>query len=216
MGWGAPDWGCSSKLLLLGGEVVLGCLFSVAVKCDGVVDEGVAAEVQVLAGVTQAAGSPEIESVVEVPVDGLGVVAAGVAKLQLTLSAPQSSAVTVNYSVQGVNATYGKKPTGGADFGGKISGTATFKLKSTGQTGVVVSVSIPIYGDLVVEPDELVHVMLTGLSGPAAPATRRTVEEASPPEAAGTQLHAVGGGRRGPSRVEVPVRLLGGRSPRLM
>ncbi len=79
----AGQSGCSSKLLLLSGEVVLGRLFSVAVKCHGVVDEGVAEQVEVLAGVTQAVGSSEIERVVEVAVDGLGVVAARVEPVEV-------------------------------------------------------------------------------------------------------------------------------------
>ena len=50
----------------------------VPVDGDGVDDEGVAEQVEVLAGGAEAVGSSQVEGVVEVAVDALGVVAAGV------------------------------------------------------------------------------------------------------------------------------------------
>jgi hypothetical protein len=61
-----------------GGELVGGSASVVAVEGDGVDDEGVAEEVEVLAGGAEAVGAAEVEGVVEVAVDGLGVVAAPV------------------------------------------------------------------------------------------------------------------------------------------
>ena len=56
----------------LGGESVG---FSVTVEGESVDHEGVAEEVEVLAGVADAVGSSDPEGVFEVAVDGLGVVA---------------------------------------------------------------------------------------------------------------------------------------------
>jgi hypothetical protein len=50
----------------------------VAVKCEAVDHQGVAEKVEELAGVADAVGASEPESVFEVPVDRLGVVAAGI------------------------------------------------------------------------------------------------------------------------------------------
>jgi hypothetical protein len=58
-------------------------VLAVAVKGHGVGDEGVAEEVEVLAGVTEAVGSPEIERVVEIAVDRFGVVAARVEPVEV-------------------------------------------------------------------------------------------------------------------------------------
>ena len=48
------------------------------VQCDAVHGEGVAEEVEVLASVPHRVGPSEPQRVVEVPVDGLGVVATGI------------------------------------------------------------------------------------------------------------------------------------------
>jgi hypothetical protein len=66
---------------------------SVAVEGDGVDDEGVAEQVEVLAGVAEGVGSPEVEGVVEVAVDALGVVAPGVEPLEVGVGRGDGSEV---------------------------------------------------------------------------------------------------------------------------
>src|SRR5439155_102062 len=63
--------------LLSGGELVR-LRSSVSVEGEAVDHEGVAEEVEVLAGVADAVGAPDPEGVFEVAVDGFGVVAPGV------------------------------------------------------------------------------------------------------------------------------------------
>ena len=70
--------GCSRVGCLSGSGGELGAASLVAVEGEAVDHEGVAEEVEVLAGVADAVGASEPEGVVEVAVDGFGVVAAGV------------------------------------------------------------------------------------------------------------------------------------------
>jgi hypothetical protein len=81
---GAPDSAaCGERVRWLRGEGVGFSMFAVTVKGYGVGDEGVAEEVEVLAGVAQGVRAPEVERVVELAVDGLDVVAAGVEPVEV-------------------------------------------------------------------------------------------------------------------------------------
>jgi hypothetical protein len=84
--------------------------------------------------------------------------------------APGTAAVSVPYTVSGVNATWGRTPVSGNDFGGPLSGTLTF----TGNT-VAQYVSIPIYGDTRVEGDETIHVTLGAVTGATVTRSQGTI-----------------------------------------
>jgi len=57
-----------------GSKQVRGSAVAVSVEGDGVDDEGVTNQVEVLSGVAETVGSPQVEGVIEVTVDTLGVV----------------------------------------------------------------------------------------------------------------------------------------------
>ena len=62
-------------------------------------------------------------------------------------------------------ATYSQKVTGGGDYGGKITGTLTFTVGTTGFTPVTKMISIPIWPDANAGTNETFSVTLTGLNG---------------------------------------------------
>jgi hypothetical protein len=66
----------------------------------------------------------------------------------------------VNYTVTPGSAQHSSRPSGGGDFGGKLSGMLTFPAGS-----VVRNIGIPIWPDVLPEPDESFTVALSGLSG---------------------------------------------------
>ena len=78
----------------------------------------------------------------------------------VTMSAKDLAAtVSVNYTITPGSATYSLKPTGGTDFGGKLTGTLTFR---PGATASHISVSIwPGAGD---GSDKTFTIALSGLS----------------------------------------------------
>ena len=78
-------------------------------------------------------------------------------KFEVTLSAPATSAFSVNYTITPGTATYSKKATGGGDYGGKISGTLSFAIKSKVKT-----ITVPIWPNA---NSGTFTVTLSGLSG---------------------------------------------------
>ncbi len=81
------------------------------------------------------------------------------------LSSPSTSALSVSYTVSGVNATYGAKATATSDFGGKTSGSVSFPLLTSGKTAVLKTISIPIWADTRPESDETFTITISTTSG---------------------------------------------------
>jgi glucose/arabinose dehydrogenase len=81
-------------------------------------------------------------------------------KFPVTLSSPSSSAVTVHYSVDGVDATGGSKRAAGVDFKNS-SGTITFNVNASGTTPISRAVAVSVYGDAGIEPNETLRVTLS-------------------------------------------------------
>ena len=88
--------------------------------------------------------------------------------LPVTLSAPATSTITVNYSVTPDTATYSSKATGG-DFGGKTSGTLTFFVGDSKKT-----ISVPIWADPSTDTDKSFTITLSGVSGTGVTVIRST------------------------------------------
>jgi glucose/arabinose dehydrogenase len=85
-------------------------------------------------------------------------------KLAVTLSQPATSAVTVQYAVEGIDATGGSKALPGVDFKTK-SGTVTFKVNNSGVTPISKLISVPVFGDAGAEADETMRVTLSAPTG---------------------------------------------------
>ena len=85
---------------------------------------------------------------------------------RVTVSSPATSAVSAHFTVNGDTATYGKTATGTSDFGGASSGTIAFPLLASGQTALVKTISIPIWADTRIEPDETFTITLDTPNGP--------------------------------------------------
>ena len=86
----------------------------------------------------------------------------------VTLSQPSSTQVTVHYAVTD-NGSGSGFAQGGSAAGGGIdyklaSGTVTFAVGASGKTGVLKTVSVTVFTDTVVEPDETLQVTLSGPS----------------------------------------------------
>ena len=84
----------------------------------------------------------------------------------VTLSSPSSSAVSIPFTIAGLDATYGKTATSTADFGGKLTGTVSFPLQRSGVTAVSKTVTIPVWADVRGESDESLQVTLGPPTGP--------------------------------------------------
>jgi glucose/arabinose dehydrogenase len=80
--------------------------------------------------------------------------------IPVTLSQPATSPVTVQYSVSAIDATGGTKQLPGVDFKLK-SGTLTFNVNNSGVTPISKNVSVTVYGDTGVEPNEMLRVTLS-------------------------------------------------------
>ncbi len=83
----------------------------------------------------------------------------------VTLSQPQTSAVTVQYDVASLTATGGPAAGTGVDF---QTGSGTLKFTPSAKTGltpVAQTVSVPVYGDTAIEADETFNVTLSNPSG---------------------------------------------------
>jgi hypothetical protein len=89
-----------------------------------------------------------------------GDVGTHVVKFPLTLSAPSTTTVTVDYAVTGVTAK------AGSDFKAKI-GTITFAPNSTGFTPTTLALPVTVDADTAVEGDETFMVTLTNPTGGA-------------------------------------------------
>ena len=83
----------------------------------------------------------------------------------MALSAKATSTVSVAYTVTPGTAAYSVKSTGGGDYGGKTTGTLTFKVGATGFTPLLKTVGIPIWPDANVETNETFTITLSGLNG---------------------------------------------------
>jgi hypothetical protein len=94
-------------------------------------------------------------------------------KFAVTLSAKASSQVTINYVVAPGTATFSKKSTGGGNYGGKVSGTLTFKVAKSGFTPNVATISIPIWPGAL-GSDKTLAVTLSGLTGTGVTLLRPT------------------------------------------
>ena len=70
------------------------------------------------------------------------------------------------FTVTPGSATYGKKATAPADFGGRTSGTLVFRRQSSGLTSVTAQVSVPTWADARTELDESFTITLGTPSGP--------------------------------------------------
>lgn len=84
----------------------------------------------------------------------------------VTLSAPSTSAITINYAVVPGAATFSSTAAGGGDFGGKQTGITTFPLTTSGSTAVQRSVTLPVWAESNVENDEAITVTLSAASLP--------------------------------------------------
>ena len=85
----------------------------------------------------------------------------------VTASNPSTSAFTLNYAVTAVTAQFGATATGGADFGGKQTGTIKFTVGSKGTTPVLKKVSVPLWPDINLENDETLTLTVSAASLPA-------------------------------------------------
>ncbi len=81
-------------------------------------------------------------------------------KLPVTLSDKALTNVTVDYTVTPGTATYSKKEADGGDFGGKLSGTLTFKPGAT-----LKPIAFSIWADPVTEPNQDFTVTLSNVNG---------------------------------------------------
>ncbi len=81
-------------------------------------------------------------------------------KLPVTLSSKALTTVTVDYTVTPGTATYSAKESGGGDFGGKLSGTLTFKPGNT-----LKPITLKIWADPVTEPNQDFTVTLSNVNG---------------------------------------------------
>jgi alpha-tubulin suppressor-like RCC1 family protein len=82
----------------------------------------------------------------------------------VTLSQAATTSVSVQYTVVGVDATGGATAGNGNDFK-TMSGTVLFAPGATGETPLEKFVTVPVYGDTAVEPDETFTVTLSNVSG---------------------------------------------------
>ena len=82
----------------------------------------------------------------------------------VTLSQPATSTVTVNYAVDGIDATGGTKPGGEVDFKPR-SGIVTFAVNASGKTPISKNVSVSVFGDSRDEPNETLSVTLSSPTG---------------------------------------------------
>jgi lysophospholipase L1-like esterase len=91
----------------------------------------------------------------------------------VTLSAPLSTSLTLQYSIAGVDAQWGKTATGGADFGGKTAGTVLFKVGAKGTTPVEKKLAVTIWPDTQLENDETLTATISAASLPPGVAIAR-------------------------------------------
>ncbi len=105
----------------------------------------------------------------------------------ITVSNPAPGAFTLNYTVTSATAQYGATSTvPGADFGGKTSGVVNFALGAHG-TAVLKRISVPVWPDTALEPDETITLTIASSSLPAggsitrAAGTGTIIDDDSPP-----------------------------------
>ena len=85
----------------------------------------------------------------------------------VTLSAPSTSAITMNYAVSPGAATFSSTAAGGGDFGGKQTGIITFPLTTSGTTALQRSITLPVWAESNPENDESISVTISAASLPA-------------------------------------------------
>jgi hypothetical protein len=94
--------------------------------------------------------------------------------LPVTLSAPSTSAVSVDYVVSPGSAAFSTKASGGGDFGGKLSGTLTFAVGASGKTGISKMIARPIWPDAAGDTDESFTITLSNLNATGVTLVRTT------------------------------------------
>ena len=97
----------------------------------------------------------------------------------VVLSAASTSAITLNYVVSPGTATFSARVTGGADFGGTLSGSVNFVPGTTGKTVVQKTITLPVWADTVEEADDAITITVSALSLPAGVSLGRTVGTAT-------------------------------------
>jgi hypothetical protein len=88
---------------------------------------------------------------------------------RVTLSAPATSQVTVNYTLTGDTATVAMKKGTNVDATGKLSGSLVFKVGTSGKTPTMKAIPVQVWGDTTAgEGDETFHITITSVVGGAS------------------------------------------------
>ena len=93
----------------------------------------------------------------------------------VTLSAPSTSAVNLPYVVTPGSATRSSTATGGGDYGGAASGTVKFPVTGSGKTATQKTITLPVWADTNLEPDDTLSIAISGPSLPAGVTIGRNV-----------------------------------------
>ena len=96
-------------------------------------------------------------------------------RFPVTLSAPSTSAVNLPYVVTPGSATRSSNAGSGGDYGGAVSGTVKFPVTGSGKTATQKTVTLPVWADTNLEPDDTVSVTISGASLPAGVTIGRAV-----------------------------------------
>jgi lysophospholipase L1-like esterase len=93
----------------------------------------------------------------------------------VTLSAPSTSAVNLPYVVTPGSATRSSTAAGGGDHGGAVSGTVKFPVTGSGKTATQKTITLPVWADANVEPDDTLSVTISASSLPPGVTIGRAV-----------------------------------------
>jgi len=93
----------------------------------------------------------------------------------VTLSAPSTSAVNLPYVVTPGSATRSSTATGGGDYGGAASGTVKFPLTGSGKTATQKTITLPVWADGNLEPDDTVSITISAATLPPGVTIGRNV-----------------------------------------
>ena len=85
----------------------------------------------------------------------------------VTLSGPANNTITIHYTITPGTATYSKTAigSGGDDYGGKPTGTLTYRVNVAGKTPTATNIGIPIWADTEPDTTESFTITLSGLTG---------------------------------------------------
>jgi hypothetical protein len=89
--------------------------------------------------------------------------------IPVTLSSKLGGAVSVQYTITPGSATYSAKKTGGGEFGGKLTGTVTFKAGAVAKT-----VTVPVWPDALPDADHAFTITLGNVTGNGVTLLRAT------------------------------------------